>query len=436
MLFQFSPEIQAGIEAGKYAIPTTKAGIPFAMARNVETGQFVAHAVGAVTPEGYALNPVALAPQLAMGGQFLQGGTGVQALNSLSSSVSVLQATTAVIGVGTALTAALTAVNLWQTLKLRQDVKMLRREVNEGFLDLKQLLSAQGTEIIQHIERVAQDVEFGHHRTILSRAYGLFEKALLRLKSAIVLQDPTLRNDEITASRNMLFQALSDYDNKDLLENVCSAAYLRRRECVWAIEQSIAMTYQMQAEYGVVGDRLSQLNLTMRHDALQVIDNRCETVEELDFLFPEITRICNQDLAIIESWQAQVEWCQALPKQELQLFLETSNQQEKSGELVQPQAIELLPEKQPEYMLYEEMQEKSHPRAIQVSLVMRLSPESRQDCEMYVSEQAQLVGLKALNLENLQRVSTLALANLTCYFEAREEPDELEGSDLLEAANT
>ncbi|NEP41721.1 MAG: hypothetical protein F6K35_21795, partial [Okeania sp. SIO2H7] len=54
------------------------------------------------------------------------GDTAVlNSLNSVQSSLGVLQTTTALIGVGTVAGAVLSAVNLHQTLKLREDVKQL-----------------------------------------------------------------------------------------------------------------------------------------------------------------------------------------------------------------------------------------------------------------------------------------------------------------------
>jgi predicted PurR-regulated permease PerM len=136
------------------------------------------------------LNPLVAAPQLAMSaGQLYQGQMTLNAVKALSASVATLQATTAVIGVGVAVTGALVAVNLWQTLKLRQDVKQMRLEVQEGFLNLHEALADQGEELLQHIDQVAEDVEFKNHRTILVQAYGKFNKALNRLQTALTLKD-------------------------------------------------------------------------------------------------------------------------------------------------------------------------------------------------------------------------------------------------------
>lgn len=219
MLFQFATAIQAGINSGIYEVvcnPVT--GQLLGIVRDKATGQFVAHAVGmTIKAAGLTIEPLIAPVELLMGGlQMVQTHKGFQKtykmLGDLQTSVGVLQATTAVIGVGTVAGVALSAVNLHQTLKLRQDVKQLRLEVKNGFIDLKQALKNQGSEIIQRIDKVAQDVEFKHHRTILVQAYGLFAKAIARFQSALTLQDVNLRNSEISGARDMLFNALADYD--------------------------------------------------------------------------------------------------------------------------------------------------------------------------------------------------------------------------------
>jgi hypothetical protein len=168
MLFQFPPTIQASLAAGKYAQVFTSAGVPIGLARDAATGQFVGHAVGFLNNSGAALNPLVAVPQMAMSaGQMYQMHGGFQAVQAVQASLGVLQATTAVIGVGTVAGVALSAVNLWQTLKLRQDVKQLKLDVRDGFIDLKKALKDQGKEIIQHIDEVAQDIKFEQHRLVL-----------------------------------------------------------------------------------------------------------------------------------------------------------------------------------------------------------------------------------------------------------------------------
>ncbi len=438
MMYQFSLADQLLIAAGKYVPVISKAGVPLSIVRNAK-GQFAAHAVGAVS-SGASLHPLVGCAQMAMGaGQMYQNHVAIQGIKALSASVATLQATTAVIGVGVAATVALSAVNLWQTLKLREDVRQLRIDVHDGFIDLKHVLSEQENELTQHIQQVSEDVTFQSHRTILVRAYGRFEQSMDRLQSAVLADSLSTRHDEITAARDMMFSALSDYKAKALLEDVGAIAYLRRRECVWAIEQAIAMTYQMQGEWKIVSDRLLNLDKTMRQDVLYVLD-QSETDEELDFLFPEITRIHNHDLAAIEVWKGHTDWYQELSPEEIQQLNEfIAGEQENTTEDSSAD-IDDTEEKPAEYEFYKEAKQKFASRALRGSLILLFDSERRQDVERYISERAELEDFIALSPQNLSKASSLTVANLGLYFmfgdESLEEDETQEESheDVVEAA--
>ncbi|MEH1959527.1 MAG: hypothetical protein V7L05_06525 [Nostoc sp.] len=417
MLFQFAPAIQAGIQAGKY-LQVLSNGVPLSMARDAVSGQFIAHAIGA-TVNNSPLSPLIAVSNLLMSGaqmyQTQQGFTSVlNGLQTIQTSLGVLQATTALIGVGTVAGVALTAVNLHQTLKLRKEVEQMRLEVQNGFIDLKQALKDQGVEIRQIIEQVAQDIKFEQHRIALVRAYGVFIQAMNRFRSAIQLQDFNRRNAEIDGVRGMLFAALADYSNPHLLEETCADGQLRRLECAWAIEQVIVATYQVQNEVSAVSDRLSHLQDKICEDALTVI-NRCESHDELDFLFPEIIRIKNHDLAVLYSWQNHVDWMRSLPSSELKLLSsadfnspETHNSTINSAE-------------PPEQLVYENLAEKSHFYSLRDQLLFIFKPELRREYEFYISEQAVITGHKTLVTSNLQQASDLTVANLYYYFNIRDE---------------
>ena len=328
----------------------------------------------------------------------------------------MLQATTAFIGVGTVAVGVLSAVNLHQTLKLRKEVGQLRLEVKEGFIDLKQALKDQGAEIRELIELVAMDVDFKNHRTILVRAYGLFTQALYRLRSAMQIQDTSRRNAEIDGARGMLFQALADYDNRELLEVTCSAGQLRRLECAWAIDQAIIATYQMQNEPAAVCDRLFHLQAKIRQDVLIVINN-CETEDELNFLFPELTRIHNHDLAVLASWQNQIDWMQTLPSAELKL-LESADFSTDELTTNTELANDSIPLEQ---ICYEKLYQKSHFTALLDQLAMMFTSQLRQEYESYITQQAAIAHYKSLVPSNLEKASNLAVANLYWYFKVRDE---------------
>jgi hypothetical protein len=331
-------------------------------------------------------------------------------VQALAGTVGVLQASTAVIGVGVVAVAALAAVGLWQILKLRQEVATLRSEIKEGFIDLKQFIREQNTDLIEHLDRVAADIEFRHHRTILSRAYGLFTQATLRLQSALTIQDSTLRMSEISAARDMMFKALSDYNCPEILIDVTSAGYIRRRECVWAILQAIVFTYQLQGEFQAVDQRLGELNATIRQDAMKAI-NLAQTSTELDFLFPEILRIHDHDLQVVNLWQAQNEWLETLPDKDIKLLTSSELQ---PVDLVLPTSESLLVPPS-EQIQYEEYQQKSNFTALRDQLRLKINPELRQDYSVYIEQQASLRGLSALHEQNLKSASDFAIANLHAY---------------------
>jgi len=316
----------------------------------------------------------------------------------------------------------------------------MRLEVQEGFLNLHEVLADQGEELLKHIDQVAEDVEFRNHRTILVRAYGQFNKALNRLRTASTLQDNQRRSDEITAARDMLFIALSDYDNNQLMEGVCSAGFLRRRECVWAIEQAIAMTYQMQGEFSAVSDRLSALDQTIRQDSVSVI-NKIEDTDELDFFFPEIHRIHGHDLPTLSAWHEHVNWYQTLSSDELEVINTLPTKLDAAEELaIAPgkegeEAQEDVSEMPWEYQFYEKAQDISHPNAMRDSLFFLMDDESRTEFEGYVSERAKLEGLSSLTEKNLKSADSLTVANLLYYFQCRDESlqveeEEVEAADL------
>ncbi|NES25138.1 MAG: hypothetical protein F6K41_41085 [Symploca sp. SIO3E6] len=412
--------MQAGIDAGKYLQVFTSSGVPISMARDAATGQFVSHAVGLMN-NGAALNPLVAIPQMAMSaGQMHQMNQGFQAVQA---SLGVLQATTAVIGVGTVAGVALSAVNLWQTLKLREDVQQLKLDVRDGFIDLKKALKDQGTEIIQHIDKVAQDIKFEQHRLVLIQAYGRFLEATKLMKIAMSCQDTSIRNADLANARQTLSEALGDYNNPHLLSETCAAGKLRRYECAWAIEQTIALSYQQQNELTAVSDRLSHLQHKIGQDALSVIDC-CETEDELDFLFPELTRIHDHDLMVLEAWQNQVDWMRSLPSSELKL-LQSADLSD--SDAITPLEVSLdsnVLAEPPEQSLYKNLEQKSHFASLLNQLQFMIKPELRREQEVYITQQAAIAGYKSLVPDNLERASNLAVANLYWYFQVRDESEE------------
>jgi hypothetical protein len=310
-------------------------------------------------------------------------------------------------------------------LKLKKAVERLEVKVENGFINLEQLLKGQGAEIKQLISEVVADIKFENHRLVLVRAYGLFNQAIQRMRSALQVQDINRRNAEIDAARGMLFEALADYRNPHLLEETCAAGQLRRLECSWAIEQSIIGTYQVQNEFGAAGDRISQLQQHIRQDCLGILQG-CDSEEELDFLFPEITRIHNHDLAALDIWLHQIEWIKDLPQSELNQLQSADFRKSDlavMGDKNSATTALAIPDEQ---VFYENLRPKSHFYALRTQLELMLDPQQREDYEHYIIEQGQIAGHKSLVSSNLEKASDFAVANLFYYFKVRDESEESE----------
>lgn len=338
-----------------------------------------------------------------------------QALQALSQNLQVLQATTAVIGVGTVAGVALSAVNLHQTLKLREDIKELKLEVKDGFIDLKNILKDQGAEIIKRIDTVAKDIKFEQHRLILSQAYSKSQQANQLVKTALSCQDLSIRNATFANAQLILSNAVADYRNPVLLENVGAAGYLRRVECAWMMEQAIAFTYQLQNQSAAVSDNLAHLQERIRQDCLAVI-KRCESPEELDFIFPEVARINNKDLLLLELWQNHADWIQKLSFEERKLLANSEVRQDDVSEKSQKLATVAEPE---EISLYNYLKQKSHYSSLRDQLLFMIKPDLRYQYESYITEQAKAFKYKGFIPGNWSKVSDLTVANLYWYFKQK-----------------
>jgi hypothetical protein len=421
MLFIFPPLIQAGIAAGQYEVVKSAAGVALGIARNKATGHFVGHAVGMLGNGGIAPHPVVAATQIAVNaGQMYQVHRGFQAvqggLQTIQASLGVLQTMTALTGIGVAANLAVSAVSLWQILKLREDVKLQRIEMREGFLDLKQVLREQGTEIIQEIDEAVQTIEFRQHRQILVQAYGRFLEATRLIKVAMSCEDLNIRNSDLANARQILAEALADYKNPHLFTETDAVTHLRRSECAWAIEQTIAVTYQLQNQPKALSNCLEHLQDRICQDILAVVD-QCESEDELEIIFPEITRIHEQDLVVLKFWQEQVNWLQSLPPDDQKLLQELDASQ---PEITETSVVTDLAVPS-EQILYETLKEKSHFPALCDVLRLMIDTEIRREYETYINKEAEQAGHKVLVMSNLEQMSNLSVSNLYWYFQVRDE---------------
>ncbi len=393
--FIFSEAVQAGINTGKYVVMQSKDGTFRSVAVDRLTGKIIGLAKG-ITIDGRSLDPLAILPKL----------------GQLSRGMAILQATNAVIGVGVAANIGISAVSLYQTLKLREDVKLMRSEMKDGFLDLKIVLRDQGQKIIEHIDQVAEDVKFHHHRTILSCAYAQFSQAIQCLQTALTIQDLARRDAEIQSARNMMADALKDYENPDLLQDINAAGYIRRRECVWAIRQAIAYSFQLQGEHATSQHNLETLEATIRQDSRQAVEIVNSEIE-LDFLFPEILHIYTHDLTALKVWKSQLTWLQELPEADVKQLSASGLSpialpESTPGEVMEVPAAQIQ---------YETFKTKSHYTALKDQLQLLVEPDRRLEYTTAINQAAQQQKLYALTIDNLNEASDFTIANLYNYLQ-------------------
>ncbi|MCF4965792.1 hypothetical protein [Nostoc sp. CMAA1605] len=434
MLFEFTPSIKASLEAGKY-VEILSNGISIGIVRDTADEGLFAPAIGALV-DSCPLSPLTVPIQLLMTGAIL-GANIVQkhqafyarnqqnillqtGLQSLRINVEVLQTTTAMIELSKTSNVALEAVNLQHILKLKQEVEQVRLEVKDGLIDLQQAFKYQGIEVRQIVKEVAENIEFDKHRLVLVKAYTLLLKALNLLHSALKLRDSHQRNAEIDSAREILLEVLAYYMSPQLLEQTSAPGQLRRLECAWAVEQAIVITYQLQNEMVAVSDRLSHLRDQIKEHTCTVISN-CESYDELNFLFPEISRICKHDLAILEIWQARIDWIRSLTAKELELLASNNSNSSEFTECWNSNQSATDKSLPPEQIAYEDLAEKSHFYSLLDQLIFMFKPVLRQEYEVYINQQAHVTGHKILVPKNLQQASHLTVANLYYYFKVRDE---------------
>lgn len=340
----------------------------------------------------------------------LQGG-----MSALQTSVGILQASTALIGVGVVANVALSAVNLQQILKLRQDVKQLRLEVKDGFVDLKAALQDQGAIVLYRLDEVANDLKFHSQQIVMIKAYGQFQQAVELIKTALICSEESARKITLDNALNLLTNALATYTSPELFVDVTAVGSLRRMECVWAIKQTIAITYQLLNDSHAAQHWLSQLCKTIQQDSLTVID-QCEWEDELDLLFPELLRIQRCDLPVLQIWQEQIEWWRTLSRQDQKRLAAVKVQaEEEPNEPSSEDVMEL-----PEQALYDNLKQTSHFLSLRDQLRFIVQPKLRQNHERYITEQSPGSGYKALAPTNWEEVSDLTVANLYWHLKRAE----------------
>ena len=405
----FSSEGQDGLTSGLLKQVIDSSGHLLPQLRYVKTGKIFENArvigdVAHLSP----LEPLTALLDVVEMGQIHRGFQKTyRMLEGLERNLGVLQTTTTVIGAGVAVSGVLTAVNLYQTMKLRDEVQQLKKEVVDGFLDLRTFLREEFADLLS--QEIVEKIYEKERWRELRRAYAKFVGAKQWVGQAIACEDPGIRNNHLANAIQTMHESLALYNDPDLLGILNAPGQLRRMECSWTIEQSIALTYQLQNEPGSASQCLADLQQKIRRDALSVI-SACKTEVELDFLFPELTRIHYHDLQVLEAWQTQIDVMRSLSPKD-QKRLAAIDQSEVVGTLI----VDAPKENE----LYQSLKAKAHFESLIDQLKFIINPELRQQHEAQIQEQAFRMGYHGMVPDNWQQVSDLTVANLYWYLQAK-----------------
>lgn len=178
----------------------------------------------------------------------------------------------------------------------------------------------------------------------------------------------------------------------------------------------------MQDELSAVSDRLSFLQDKIRTNCVTIIEN-CNSQDELEFIYPEISRIHDHDIMILESWQNQTDCMRSLPSQELKL-LQSSNFADYNPNAINTKSASITVTLElPELILYQELLKKYAPISLYHQLLFMMDSSRRREAELYITERAKIAGYQALNQANLPVASNLVIANIYLYFQLRDDTE-------------
>lgn len=339
-------------------------------------------------------------------------------VDSLQEKASILESATATLGVGVALLGILSAQNLQQTREVNRKLDLVQLGLEKGFTDLKLMINSQGDEILKTINQVSQEIQQEIHRVEFVKAYGIFQSVHNnRLPSALITQNPKDRTDKLNFIWNELQNCLAIYNNKELIYCPSISGKLKRLECAWAIEQTLALIDILQNNFDACIFQLNHLRDKIIKDCLYLTES-CQSEAEIDFIFPRINSIINHDMLLIDFWKNNLKVMQnlSIEDQEKLANLDVTdivslNESQESNALQQLSSFEV----------YQELKEKSHFISLKDQLKFLIKPELRFEYESYISQRAIAINFQGLALTNWQEAPDLTVANLYYYFKAQEQ---------------
>ncbi len=213
----------------------------------------------------------------------IQGSLDHQAtmLSTIQSSIGAL-GTYATVGCG------LSAVSVFQLVKVQRQLQNLDNKITDGFLDLKQYISENLQNLLENQQKQR-----------LAQAYHYYLQGVERVKSSLLIKDISLRNQHLAHSITIFNQALSAYETPGEYQEINLPARLRRLECCWAMRAAVAEGYALQGEYDASLDSYQTLQKRICTDSLDLLSGLDDT--NFKFVSSDLHWIFENDVKIIHA---------------------------------------------------------------------------------------------------------------------------------------
>lgn len=205
-----------------------------------------------------------------------------------STMLSAIQSSIGAIGMASTIGCALSAVNVVQLIKVQRSLNRIEKKLEDGFLDLKVFFAGELQNLLEQQQKQR-----------LSQAYSYYRKGLEQLQTTLLVGDESNKKHSFAQCIAIFTQSLSIYDDRSEYEHTNLPAKLRRLECCWSIQASIAETYCLQTEYSAGLHSYKKLHTRMLQDINHVKGQLNE--ENHHFVARDVGWLFENDMKLLAS---------------------------------------------------------------------------------------------------------------------------------------
>jgi tetratricopeptide (TPR) repeat protein len=209
--------------------------------------------------------------------------------------LSTIQSSIGALGLVSVLGCALSAVNVYQLVRVRKDLNNLEKKLESGFEGMQFFISRGFNDLSSNLE-IKQ----------LSLAYSQYRKGLEQMNTALLIENPANRNNSLALCINIFTNALAKYEEQYESSTINIPAKLRCLECCWVIQNSIAEAYQRQEEYAAslhTYKKLHQqiLQHTEKFKQSMTVDNHHFITGDFNIIHENDVKIINVKTELLDS---------------------------------------------------------------------------------------------------------------------------------------